>query len=674
MVPPDWARPLAYPRRGLLLFLVAFLVPAAVVAVLAYRTLAQDRELTARRVEDDRRQLTAAVRRELLSRLERLKLAAAATTPSLEAGGVESATGTVLLASISDDRLVLPWERTTGAEEARAVLTQRPFAEEIARGERAELLEQRPAAAVDSYKRAAAIARHPAQAAYAELLLARAYGKARMPSQAEAMRDRILLRPVTIVDELGVPFALYAARGVVDRSSVGHSTAEAAVRAASAAAESGTLSPIAWEMVLAAVTKAAHHDPQVRADAEHFLARAGERTRRFEQAVALQRAFPGILAQLRRPAGVPVEPAWVPFGADTWLVGVAPVAERPSLAVAIDAQTVFSGLETVSGCRASGCGVTLLFNGATSGEPLGPALAGAAVEYRPAAMSPETLRFTARRQFYLTTLVAMAGLSLAGAYLLWRDVRRELRLADMRSQFVSSVSHELKTPLTAIRMFAETLRMGRPAAASQRDDYLDTIVSESERLTRLLNNVLDFSRMEQGRRRYHLAPHDLAGVVRAAARAMQYPLRQQGFELAVDVDDALPALDIDPDAVEQAILNLLANAMKYSGQGRRIELGLRREEGCAVVAVRDCGIGIAPQERRRIFEKFYRAPVPENERIPGTGLGLALVEHIAAAHGGSVDVESTPGAGSVFTIRLPMPPTDAAVAGSGALHVADSHR
>jgi signal transduction histidine kinase len=240
-----------------------------------------------------------------------------------------------------------------------------------------------------------------------------------------------------------------------------------------------------------------------------------------------------------------------------------------------------------------------------------------------------------------------------GGYLLWRDVDREMRIAALRSQFVSSVSHELKTPLTAIRMFAETLQLDRVDART-RVEYLDTIVNETERLTRLLNNVLDFSKIEEGRKAYRREATSLAAVVRIAARAMAYPLEQHGFDLRVDVDDSLPPVDVDADALEQAILNLLTNAMKYSGNGRAIELRLEREASHAVISVRDEGIGIPLADQARIFEKFYRISTPENQRIPGTGLGLTLVEHIVKAHDGSIRVDSVPGRGSVFSILLPL--------------------
>jgi signal transduction histidine kinase len=164
---------------------------------------------------------------------------------------------------------------------------------------------------------------------------------------------------------------------------------------------------------------------------------------------------------------------------------------------------------------------------------------------------------------------------------------------------------------------------------------------------------LDFSRIERGQRNYHLVPTPLTDVVQSAARTMQFPLSEQGFDFQVDVCDGLPPMHLDRDALEQAILNLLSNAMKYSGDSRVIALTLRSEKDSAVIEVVDQGIGIAPEERKRIFETFYRVSSSENSAISGTGLGLALVAHTAEAHGGGVEVESTPGKGSTFSIRIP---------------------
>jgi signal transduction histidine kinase len=236
-------------------------------------------------------------------------------------------------------------------------------------------------------------------------------------------------------------------------------------------------------------------------------------------------------------------------------------------------------------------------------------------------------------------------------------------LTEVRAQFVASVSHELKTPLTAIRMFAETLSLGRSRDEHTRAEYLETIVSESERLARLVDNVLDFSKIEQGKKIYRFRPTRLEDVAGSAIRAMQFPLDQGGFRLRLSVQEQMPELQADPDALQQAILNLLTNAMKYSGDSREIDLRIRVQGGAgagdtcradAVIEVTDRGLGLAPDEQKRVFENFYRAPSHEARRIAGTGLGLTLVAHIARAHGGRMEVESAPGAGSTFSILLPV--------------------
>ena len=290
---------------------------------------------------------------------------------------------------------------------------------------------------------------------------------------------------------------------------------------------------------------------------------------------------------------------------------------------------------------------------APGNRPLGPGLPGLYLAANPLdAAAAEG--WSLPQQFYVAALALALTVALLGGYLVWRDVRRELHMAELRGHFVSSVSHELRTPLTAIRMFAETLRGGRLEQEETREEYLDTIVSESERLSRLVDNVLDFSRIERGQKTYRFRPASLGAVVRAAARAVQYPLASQGFRLETEVEEDVSVARADPDALEQAVLNLLTNAIKYSGDSRQIGLRLRRLDGSAEIQVVDRGIGIPAEEQTRVFEKFYRSPTRENELLPGTGLGLTLVEHVARAHGGRVTVESRPGEGSTFSIRIPV--------------------
>jgi signal transduction histidine kinase len=203
-------------------------------------------------------------------------------------------------------------------------------------------------------------------------------------------------------------------------------------------------------------------------------------------------------------------------------------------------------------------------------------------------------------------------------------------------------------------MFAETLHEGEAVTEEAQGEYLDTIVNESERLTRLLNNVLDFSKIERGEKSYRREFQSLEEIVRITARTMRYPLEQKRFLLRLEIEEDMPPARVDRDAIEQAILNLLANAMKYSGESRDIELRLRSEDGEAVIEVSDRGVGIEPAEESRIFERFYRVSSPENDRIPGTGLGLTLVQHIAQAHDGRVTVTSVPGKGSTFSLFIPL--------------------
>jgi signal transduction histidine kinase len=648
------------PHRRLGLFLFVFLVPFGVLTALAIRTLNQDRELASRRQDDERRVVAAAIRQEFLGRLENLKLHAVSGAAARRREGRtrDPEDAILLVARPEGSRLVLPWDDQTAAADVRRILAAQPFAGLIASGETQELVHGRPAAAASFYQRALTSARHPLQEASAELLIARALGKAGRAAEALEHSRRSLRRPLSLVDEQGVPFALYAARRVVDLEGVALEDARAVLETARQAGASPSIPPAAVHMAAAVVTTLqSKGPPEIRSlTSTAQLALAGQ-IARTEQAVALQQTFAALARQFPSPSTPGSDRFWLPFGQVPWLLSLTvDIGTHQPLLIAVDAAKAFDGLESATRCvAAGGCRLALAADAGPDDYPLGPALRGLTLLDVTGGAPDESRPWLPRQTFYIAALSLVLALSAFGAYLLWRDVRRELRVAELRSEFVSSVSHELKTPLTAIRMFVETLRMGRPAEPALRDEYLDTIVNETERLTRLLNNVLDFTRIESGRKTYQFASHDLGSIVRTAARAMHYPLARQGFELQVDLDDeGIPPVRSDPDALEQAILNLLANALKYSGEARKIELRLAREGAHAVISVRDWGSGIDPVDQRRIFNKFYRVQRPENRLIPGTGLGLTLVDHTVRGHQGFVTVDSALGAGSTFRIHLPL--------------------
>ncbi len=233
------------------------------------------------------------------------------------------------------------------------------------------------------------------------------------------------------------------------------------------------------------------------------------------------------------------------------------------------------------------------------------------------------------------------------------EAKRLDELNRLKSYFVSSVSHDLQTPLTSIRMFAELLRNNRHLSAREQKEYLDIIHGESERLARLIRNLLDFSRMERGAKTYDFKTVDLTEIVRSVLRSMNYLLKQHRFHTTVNLPDAPVLVRADGDAVIEALENLISNAVKYSSEQKELRITLHHDKKFARVAVQDKGIGIAPQEQRHIFDTYYRARDPQVQAMGGAGLGLSLVKQIMEAHGGRVEVQSAPGSGSTFTLIFP---------------------
>ncbi|HEX7703160.1 MAG TPA: HAMP domain-containing sensor histidine kinase, partial [Kofleriaceae bacterium] len=243
---------------------------------------------------------------------------------------------------------------------------------------------------------------------------------------------------------------------------------------------------------------------------------------------------------------------------------------------------------------------------------------------------------------------------LAGLGFLGFAIRRERRLNELKSEFISNVSHELKTPLSIISMFGEMLAEGRTKSPEQAHEYAEIIWRESVRLGRLIDNVLDFAKIERGMGVYEFAESDLVEVVTRAIDLANRRLTTAAMTLESSLDEDLPLVRLDANAFTLAVLNLVDNAIKYAGDGKKILLTLRRVGDRVVLAVKDYGPGIPLEEQDRIFERFYRAKEMRLKPIRGSGIGLALVQHIARAHGGDITVESKPGDGATFQLWLPI--------------------
>lgn len=245
----------------------------------------------------------------------------------------------------------------------------------------------------------------------------------------------------------------------------------------------------------------------------------------------------------------------------------------------------------------------------------------------------------------------------AGSWLIVADLNRQLRLARQKTDFVSNVSHELKTPLTSIRMFSELLAEGRVKDPEKQRSYLGIITAETARLTRLINNVLDFARIERGEKKYKFQACDLANVVRETAETYRPNLEANGFRFECALPDSAVMVNGDRDALAQVVVNLLSNAEKYSASHKEVALRLRQQE-CPLpyveVQVLDRGLGVPPGCAEKIFEQFYRAHDSLSSGIQGSGLGLTLARQIARAHGGDLVYEPREGGGSCFSLRLPL--------------------
>jgi two-component system phosphate regulon sensor histidine kinase PhoR len=250
-------------------------------------------------------------------------------------------------------------------------------------------------------------------------------------------------------------------------------------------------------------------------------------------------------------------------------------------------------------------------------------------------------------------VLTFSGTLATGVILVWVFLRRERDLSELQADFVSKVSHELRTPLTSIRMFTDTLSLRRGDKATE-DRCIEALTKESTRLQQLIDRLLDWGRMESGRRVYQLDEHTPRAIIEEAVAAFEPTRERRHVELELRIPDGLPLVLCDKAAMVDSLVNLLSNAYKYGGQPRRIEISARSRDKSLEITVRDNGKGIARNEHKRIFEKFYRIDDLLSRQQEGSGLGLAIVQHVMKAHRGKVEVDSAPGKGSAFTLVLPL--------------------
>ena len=243
----------------------------------------------------------------------------------------------------------------------------------------------------------------------------------------------------------------------------------------------------------------------------------------------------------------------------------------------------------------------------------------------------------------------------AGVIIVMIAAERERRLAKLKSEFVANVSHELKTPLSLVRMFSELLSTGRARDDAKRQQYLSIIVRESERLSALIENVLDFARVERGKAAYHFEEGNVGDVVTRAVDAYRYRLEHEELEVRLSIEPGLPNTMLDDRAVELALVNLMDNAVKYAKEGKTVDVGVRMRGARTIeVSVTDRGPRIPRVEQRLVFDRFMRGERARDKRVRGSGIGLALVQHIAKSHKGKAWVESEPGKGASFFLSLPV--------------------
>ncbi|MDH4220409.1 MAG: HAMP domain-containing histidine kinase, partial [Candidatus Aminicenantes bacterium] len=562
-------------RKQVILFGLSVLLPALVLFVFIVRMNRQDIELRKRRAMESKQQKAEEIGRYLAERLEkteRVLLQELALDPASIRTVYRTHPELVFVGRIVKEKLLMPWE---GFEAKKLSSEGDRSGELILQAQQAEFAKNDLQLAMTFLNRALASAASSSQKCFVHLQQGRILSKLGDEEGAHRLYREILGQSGDLTDEYGIPFSLYAA----DCLSVLISEFELILDRLEGLMEeirwlpSGALYFIRDITVLIQEKSEDIHSNHLERieNLRHATENAMEDLERLESLKGFVSSWMLGRRSLDQAGDLLT---WESHGYIPWIVGIREFNEGQSQVLfAFHGPHVLSAVleeADLADTFPGSCRITV----SPTGEDFSPGGLFEGFRFKfdeteVSAWSRSSLPFPI---LYWSILILVVGFTAFGGYLLWRDIGRELAIAEMRSQFAASVSHELKTPLTSIRMFAEALTMGVKKRPEAQKEYLRTIISESERLSRLLNNVLDFSKIEQGTRTYRFESTSLEEVIHAAEEAMAFPMNQKGFNLQVEVEKGIPSILADRDALEQAVLNLLHNAMKYSGERREIHL------------------------------------------------------------------------------------------------------
>ncbi len=642
-------------RKQVFLFGLSVLLPALVLLVFIVRMNRQDIELRKTRALEVREQKAEEIGRHLADRLEKTKaviLQELAADPSSFGTAYRKYPELVFVGYLVENELLMPWE---GAKAQKLTSERNPYEGLILQAQQAEFEKNDLRLALSLLNRALSSTASPSQKCSILLQQGRILSKLGDEEGAQDVYTEILSKPGNLTDEYGIPFALFGA----ERFFILSSELEPILDRLENLMEETRWFPsrvLYFIRDISLQVKERSKDSLLLERIEGLNQSLEQSLEDLERLQSLKGLVSGWMLRRISQERAGYASTWQSHGDIPWIVGLCDfLGDQPQFLLAFHGPLVLKKVIQESGLADTFPGNCMIVL-STGGESfsLGGAFEGFHLRFDETDVPAWTKSSLPFPILYWLILILVVGFTTFGGYLLWRDVGRELAIVEMRSQFAASVSHELKTPLTSIRMFAEALTMGVQTKPKAQKEYLHTIISESERLSRLLNNVLDFSKIEQGTRTYRFEPTSLEEVIHAAVEAMAFPMDQKGFDLQVEIGEGIPEVQADRDALEQAVLNLLHNAMKYSGESREIQLRLRRNGDLVQIDVIDHGIGILEEYKNQIFGKYFRVPGIENQKIPGTGLGLTIVSHIAKSHGGRIEVESHIGEGSTFSLILPL--------------------